>query len=218
MKHLTTFLFFLVLLATSLHAQSYWSFEAHGGEVLNLPLPLTIRQDGFKEIQLRARFRSESFILPVYWDLRLSRWKNNKAFELEVIHHKLYLDNTTSEVQKFNISHGFNMIMVNRGIQKNKFRYRLGGGFVLAHPESMIRGKSFGDSTDDFDPGYYISGPVFNLAIGRPVDLTQHFYLDVEAKITAAYSRIRIAEGNSDMYNIAFHLVLGPGFKFCNEE
>ena len=218
MKCFTIFLFFLILSATSLHAQSFWSFEAHGGKVFNLPLPLIIRQDGFREIQLKARYRSESFILPVYWDLRLSRWKNDKAFELEVIHHKLYLDNTTSEVQKFNISHGFNMIMVNHGIQENKFRYRLGGGFVLAHPESKVRGKSFGDSTDDFDIGYFISGPVLNLAFGRSVDLTQHFYLDVEAKITAAYSRIKIAEGNSDVYNIAFHLVVGSGFKFHKED
>lgn len=123
---------FIILSSTATTAQSSWSFELHGGGAYNLPMPLHIRQQGYPEIKLRARFDSESFILPVYWDWRFSRWENGKSWEFEAIHHKLYLDNTTPEVQKFNISHGFNMIMVNRGFEKRLFRYRAGLGIVLA--------------------------------------------------------------------------------------
>lgn len=215
MIRLLAFIALFLFASAEAFAQKYWSFEAHGGQVLNVPLPLTIRQEGFPDLHLTARYRAESFVLPVYWDLRLARWVNSKAFELEVIHHKLYLDNTTHEVEKFNISHGFNLIMVNRAIGKNHWRYRLGGGLVLAHPESKIRGQSFGDSNEDFDTSYFAAGPVINLAAGRPVNLGRRFYLDLEAKITAAYANIKIAQGNSEVYNLAIHLVAGPGFRFA---
>lgn len=195
-------------------AQSRWTFEMHGGQVYNLPMSLSIKQQGFPDIKLTARYNTEALTLPVYWDLRFGRWQNARLWEMELIHHKLYLDNTTPEVQKFNISHGFNMIMVNRGFDKKTFRYRAGAGVVLAHPESIIRGKEFGNSTDDWDTGYYLTGPVFNLAISRPIRLGGRFYLNPEAKTTFAYSNIKIAQGHADVYNLAFHLILGFGVDF----
>lgn len=205
---------FFVIPATVVKAQSRWSFELHGGGAYNLPMPLVIRQQGYPDINFRAHFDSESLILPVYWDWRFSRWKNGKSWEFEAIHHKLYLDNITPEVQKFNISHGFNMIMVNRGFEKKSFRYRAGAGIVLAHPESNIRGKEFGDSTDDTDLGYFISGPVLNIAVSKPFYLGKRFYINAEAKTTLTYSNIKVAQGSSEVYNIAFHIILGPGVDF----
>jgi len=199
-------------------AQSRWSLEAHGGQAFNIPMPLQISQKNYPDIKLTARYRAESFTLPVYWDLRLSRWKNEKSWELELIHHKLYLDNATPEVPKFNISHGFNMLMVNRGFDKQKFRYRGGVGIVIAHPESNIRGKTFGDSADDFDMGYFISGPLLNLAINKPIRLSDKFYLNTEAKTTFAYSYTKIADGHAHVYNLALHIVVGFGVDFINLE
>jgi len=49
-------------------------------------------------------------------------------------------------------------------------------------------------------------------------DLTRLFYLDIETKLTLAYSKVRISEGNSDVYNFAFHLVVGSGFKFLSKD
>jgi hypothetical protein len=214
MKKFFAILFLNCILVPMVSAQSRWSFELHSGQVFNLPMPLTIRQDGYPDIKFQAHYSSESFILPVYWDVRLGRWQNERAWEFEVIHHKLYLKNTTSEVQKFNISHGFNMIMANRGFEKKSIRYRTGAGIVLAHPESKIRGKEFGTSVDDTDLGYYISGPVINFAISRPFYIGNRFYVNAEAKTTLAYSSINVVQGNSDVYNIAFHLILGLGADF----
>jgi len=216
MRKNIAFLFFILISSSIANAQSRWSFELHGGQVYNLPMPLIIRQQGYPDIHLRAQYSTEAFTLPVYWDWRFSRWKNGKSWEFEAIHHKLYLDNTSSEVQKFNISHGFNMIIVNRGFEKKSFRYHTGVGFVLAHPESKIRGKEFGDTGDDLDMGYFISGPVLNMAVGRPFYLGTRFYINAEAKSTLAYSYIKIADGNSDVYSITFHLILGLGVDFIN--
>lgn len=218
MKEFILIFFLIVISLTNTHAQSRWTFEMHCGEVYNLPMPLIIRQQGYPDIKFRARFASESFILPVYWDGRFSRWQNGKSWEFEVIHHKLYLDNTSPEVQKFNISHGFNMIMVNRGIERNSFRYRAGAGIVLAHPESKIRGKEFGNSTDDTDMGYFISGPALNLAVSKPFYLGSRFYINAEAKTTLAYSNIKVAQGHAYAFSVAFHLIFGFGIDFIKSD
>lgn len=208
--------FIFTILFTTVQAQSIWTFELHGGQVYNLPLPLSIIQHGFPDIKLSAHYDTEGFTLPVYWDLRFGRWKSARLWEVELIHHKLYLDNTTPEVQKFNISHGFNMLMMNRGFEKNSFRYRAGAGFVLAHPESIVRGKEFGNSTDDWDTGYFLTGPVLNLAISRPIHLSSRLYINPEAKTSFAYARIKVADGNAEVYNLAFHLILGFGVNLIN--
>jgi hypothetical protein len=211
MKRILIILVFIVFSFSALLAQPHWSVELQGGGVYNLPMPLIIRQNGFQDIKLTARYSTEPFTLPIYYDLRFSRWQNGKSWELEMIHHKLYLDNTTQEVQKFNISHGFNILFVNRGIEVNSFRYRAGVGMVIAHPESRIRGQEFGSSTDDNDLGYFLSGPALNVAAGRPFYLGEKFFINAEAKTTMAYSSIKIAQGRADVYNISFQLLLGAG-------
>jgi hypothetical protein len=205
---------FIAVAITAGSAQSVWSIELQGGDVFNVPLPLSIRQDGYPKIQMIARFRTEAFTPPVYWDCRLAHWSRQRAWELEVIHQKLYLQNTTTEVQKFNISHGFNLLIVNRCFQTGKFRWRSGAGIILAHPESNIRGLTFGDSTDDFDAGYFVSGPVAHVALGRPIYFRRRGYAHIEAKTSLAWSSIKIADGYARVFNLAFHVVVGVGFEF----
>jgi hypothetical protein len=218
MKCVIAIILILFLSVLDMYAQTRWSFELHGGEVYNLPLPLTIRQQGYPDIKLTAHYSSEPLILPLYADSRLIRWQNGKSWELEFLHHKLYLDNTTAEIQKFSISHGFNMIMVNRGFNRKAYQYRAGVGIVLTHPESVIRGQAFGDATNDWDLGYFISGPVANLSVGKQFRLNNRFYMNAEAKTTLAYINVEVADGNAEVINIAFHLVLGIGVDFSKRK
>lgn len=211
MKRIVSIFAFIVISVTSPIAQPRWSMELHGGGVFNLPIPLIIKQNGFQDIKLTARYSTEPFTLPIYYDIRFSRWQDGKSWELEMIHHKLYLENTTQEVQKFNISHGFNIFFLNRGIEVNSFRYRAGVGMVIAHPESTIRGQKFGSSSDDNDFGYLLSGPAINVAAGRPFYLGKKFFINAEAKTTLAYASIKIVQGRADVYNIAFIILLGLG-------
>ena len=106
------------------------------------------------------------------------------------------------------------MIMINRGYDKKNYQYRVGAGFVLTHPESKIRGYEFGSTGDDFDLGYFVSGPVINFAIGKSYRLGNRLFFNAEAKTTLAYAHIRVAQGHAEVVNIAFHIVLGFGFDF----
>jgi hypothetical protein len=214
MKSLFLFVSFIISTITVVSAQRRWSFDLNAGSAYNFPMPLNISQQGYPDIKLIAHYHTDAFSLPIYWDLRFSRWQNGKSWEFETIHHKLYLNNPTAEVQKFNISHGFNILTVNRGFIEKKFQLRAGGGIVLAHPESIIRGKAFGDSGDSSLTGYYISGPVINLAVSRPIHLGSRFYINAEAKSTLAYLYLNVAQGHANFFSLAFHIVLGLGFDF----
>jgi hypothetical protein len=211
MKILFFIVSFLFVSTRVTQAQSQWTFEFQSGGAYNAPMPLKISQQGYPNIKLTANYHTEALTLPVYMDVRLGRWQNHRSWELEFIHHKLYLDNTTSEVQKFNLSHGFNMVFLNRGFNQKTFRYHAGIGIVITHPESKIRGKDFGDSENTWDLGYYLSGPVINLAISKPIWLGNRFFINTEAKTTFAYTSVKVAQGRADVFNLAFHLILGVG-------
>lgn len=215
-KLLIIVLFFINI--CKVNSQTKWTFDAHFGNVYNIPTLLKINQANYPEIRHEAKFNTEGFTLPVYWNLRLGRWNDRKSIELELTHHKLYLTNTTQYIQKFNISHGFNILSVNRGFDLNNFTFRYGLGVAITHPESKIRNIEFGDSTNDFDMGYFISGPVANVGIGKKINITNWLYFNAETKSTFAYNIIKIADGKAYLYNIALHLTFGFGLNLLNSD
>jgi hypothetical protein len=198
-------------------SEADWSFELHLGTAYNVPLPLIISQQGQPNINITAKYRTEAFTPPVYWDWRFSHWKDGKSWEFEAIHHKLYLDNTTTEVSRFGISHGFNFLIVNRGYNFNNYRLHVGGGFVLSHPESVVRGLKWGESGDPLDMGYRLSGPLINFAVAKPMNITQRLFLNIEGRTTMAYSRVPVVNGHADVFNIALQIVAGIGTYFIKK-
>lgn len=216
MKNAIYILFFLsnyVLLAQD---NSNWSIEAHGGFPINIPLPLTIKQAGHPDINFIAHFNSEPFTPPIFWVYRLSKWKNNKAWEIEMIHQKLYLKNTTPEIEYFSITHGYNIITFNRAIKfnlfnKKEFIYRIGVGLVLAHAENMIRGKELNQKQSFFNQGYYIGGPVLNLALAKQFKISQKFYFNTEIKNNTSFVKIPVVDGHAVVWHSAFEIIGGLG-------
>ena len=214
---------FVLLPVLSYSQKASWSFELHGGTAYNPPLPLIIKQTGEPEIRLNARFETRPFEAPVYWVWRISSWQEEKSWEFEAVHHKLYLLNLPDEVQKFTISHGYNILTVNRSYRKNLFQnfpvtYRIGGGVVLAHPENRVRHKEFDQNLGAFGWGYYIRGPVLNLTLGKRFEFGKRLFLNTEAKLSPSFARVPIVDGHADVWNMAFQLALGLGFNFIAGE
>lgn len=196
--------------------RSSWKFDvSYGGVALNVPLPLTIKQDGYDDIYIPfAKFRSEEYIMPWYWLWRFSKVKNQKSWEFEAIHHKLFLQNEPEEVGHFNISHGYNLLHINRGFEKEHFNYKVGLGIVLAHPESQVRGKRLDQHQGLLNWGYYVSGPSFSFALNREYNLTKWLYVWGEAKTNFSHGRIPIANGHANMWQLSLHCMVSLGVKF----
>ncbi len=204
----------LLLYATEADAQQKWSFELCGMLPCNLSLPLVIRQSGQPDIDLTAQYRSEPLVTPVCWMWRIARWSDNCSWELQAIHHKLYLENVPPEVQSFSLSHGLNLVTINRGWLLSDYVVRVGAGIALAHPESTIRGKPFPEDQGIFGMGYYVSGPALIAGAGKQLRLMDGLFFTIEAMAAASYANVPVKDGDAHLYNVVFQVNFGLGYGF----
>jgi len=213
-SHLRSLFFILFALIAPSNAQQKWTFELCGMLPYNLSLPLTIRQTNQPDITLTAQYSSEPFITPFCWVWRIGHWTDHQSWELQAIHHKLYLDNKPPEVGSFSITHGLNLVTVNRAWSADGYVVRAGAGVVLAHPESTVRGKPFREDEGIFGMGYYMTGPALIAGAGRQFRLTGGLFLTLEAMAAASYADVPINDGEAHLYNVVFQLDFGLGHSF----
>lgn len=57
--------------------------------------------------------------VPLHYALRVARWRENRAWELQILHHKLYLRNRPPAVETLSVSHGFNSLTLNRALESD---------------------------------------------------------------------------------------------------
>ena len=194
-------------------AQNVWSVEILGGDTYCLKTPLKIKQTGYEDIKLSAKYSTMSFKLPVYYSIKLSKWEKNHGWEIEDIHLKILLKNKIPEIQKFNITHGYNFFTINRVWNLKYVIFRLGCGVILAHPENTIRGKSLSEDKGIFNWGYYLSGPATQISVGKKFKITNRVFLILETKITAAYTRVPVNGGHANVPHLGIHGLFGLGYR-----
>ena len=206
--------FLVLLLAFPVQAEKRWSVELLGGLVSHARTPLTIDQRGEEEIELDAKYHTRAFEPPPYYSVRIGRWEADRAWELELVHLKLFLVNRPSEVESFSISHGYNLLMLNRAWQQGRWIYRIGAGGVIAHPEITVSGRSLPEDRGLLDKGYDVTGPAIQISAARKFELTKKLFATLEGKATAAYTDVPIRGGSAKGSDIAFHGLFGLGYLF----
>jgi len=184
-----------------------WDVELFGGSAYNFRTNLKIEQAGQPDIDFRARYETKPFTEAPYYVWRVGKWSDDHGWELEWIHHKIYLDNNPPDVQNFEVSHGYNMFVVNRAQRHGDVIYRYGVGPVIAHTESTIRGL-------EHDTGYDLAGAALQIAAERRFPLSEKWFAAVEGKLTAAYARVDVADGKATVPNVALHAIVGIGRSF----
>jgi hypothetical protein len=195
-------------------AQDSWCVEMLGGGAYSIATPLTIHQSDFDDIEVTAQYATHSFQPPLYYSIRLARWKDTRAWEIELVHLKLELTNKPTDVQHFEISHGYNLIMVNRVWMPKSSIFRLGAGVVIAHPENTVRKKSLDEHQGILNAGYYLAGPTVQAAVGKRFSVTPHLFVTIEGKVTGSYASIPVADGDARVPNASIHGLLGLGYAF----
>lgn len=203
--------------------KSEWSLEANFGFPVNINHPLTIQQNGYDDINFTANFESKPFQQPFFYVYRISKWKNNKGWEFEMMHQKLFLENPPEEVEYLIISHGFNLMILSRALKisvfkENDFVVKFGTGFVLAHPESSIREKVFDQKQSFLKLGYYVTGPVLNLGFAKHFKISNRFYFNLECKFNTSYGNVPIVDGNLTFWHSAFAFTGGLNYSFIKRQ
>lgn len=207
-------LFWILLFAAApVPAQPGWTFQVSAGAVENLETSLEIRQEGFPDLDLDAEYESRPFEGPLYYSLRAGRWGEGAGWELELIHQKIFLTNRPPEVQRFDVSHGYNLVLVNRAWRAGGWIWRLGAGPVVAHPENEVRGRVLDSEDTNLPGGYQLAGPALQVGIERRFELGERWLLGLEAKASAARAEVPVAGGEAEAPNAALHLLVGFGYR-----
>jgi len=199
-------------------SQKQFHFEFASGMSYVPPLPLTVSQEGYERIQLWARYKTASFKLPLYYSVRLGWSQNNKGWEAEMNHLKVYLKNNPETIERFSISHGYNQIFVNRVRHYSSFSGRTGAGVVIAHPENTIREKQLDENRGIFGNGYYLAGPAFLIGLFRKAEIGPHFYVSFSGSVTAAWAWVKVSDGHASVPVCAFQIQIAPGLEIHQKE
>ena len=203
----------LVSVVPQLSAQT--TFEFYGGSSLSLPLPVSITQHGFPNVTFTAHFKTRPLKDTPYYQFRLGLWKGSRAWMIEFLHHKLYLDQSSefpSEVDRFDITNGYSLITVSRGWRWRQTAVAVGGGTVLAYPITTVRGRRNGSNVGL--AGYHFSGVSLIGTLNQRLSITRRFFLAAETRVSLSYARIPINGGHASVPNAAIHLHLGAGAVF----
>lgn len=208
MKKLLVFAMLVTMPALS-YAETVWQFTAGTGAAFNSSEDITIERDDGSDIELGVvDFKTRPDKAPPYYNLRLSRWEEAKAWEVEFIHHKLYADKSdlSGGVSNLESTGGYNLLYGNYAseIEPNLI-VRAGAGLVIPHPDVTIDGnRSHG--------GYQLGGVTGQLGVERQFPLSGDSYFSVEGKVTYSYAQIKIDEGKAVIPNTAVHLIAALKF------
>lgn len=196
------------LAAPAARGETGWVVQASLGGALNLRAPIIIRQEGSPDLEFSTVLASRSTEFPLYYAVRVARWRDDRAWMVELRHHKLHLEDPPPEVEEFAISHGYNLVTVGRLGRAHGLVLGVAAGVVIAHPENVVRGRPL-EGGGNFGNGYHLAGPTGGVHAAREIPLRGSWALSVEASATASWARVPVAGGNADVPNFALHGTIG---------
>ncbi|MDH5608905.1 MAG: hypothetical protein OEY56_05460 [Cyclobacteriaceae bacterium] len=181
------------------------------GVPYTFPARLSFRQAGLHDFSHQARFAAEPFVPPWYWDA-YAAWRGPQGeYGARLTHHKVLLVNFTPDVPRFQVTHGFNMLSVFARKDLKWAEVIVGTGVIIGHPETRIRGLE-NTRVGIFDGGYFVTGPAFDVGLGRRYFVAPWFFLHAEARTSWSYVRFPIGGGDVRFQALSAHLKVGTGF------
>lgn len=199
------------------HAEKKFSFEMGTGGAYNFDTNLVIDPDGGKREDFTAEYDNRPFEDAAYYMIRAGMWGGDgNAWELELIHHKLYLTNPPNSIKSLEMTHGYNLLTINRAwMMEGDYILRFGAGVVLPHMEGMTKDgdELMGEHFMGLD--FTLAGPTVQAAVGKRFYITKKIFANLEGKFTASYAKIELEDGGEVVApNVAVHALLTFGFDY----
>ncbi len=206
----------LLLCAASLLAGD---LEFYGGFVFSAKEDIYIMQRDPANADIiinDAKVETKVFTPPVYYGIR---YRFDSNWEIEHTHMKIYVDNAHPDVQRFEITDGYNFFFLNKFIEGEYIDMHIGFGPIITHPDIIVYGKTnytpgWGGIPAVWDSNYRFSGWAGQFSLSKRYFLTENFYLLGEAKFVLANADVPIYDGIAFVDNKSLHLNYGIGYKF----
>lgn len=199
----TKYLLMILLLAPIPKIHANLVFEFLWG--ISWQLPSTMTEYGLGSPIVyhptwETRSLSSIFDDSPYWAARNGIWNNKHtwAIEVEWIHQKIFLVDENSHIQKLDISHGYNLLLVNYAhkiyVQKYfELIFRVGLGPVIAYAEMIVDGIYGGTGRYYGDPdtkAMVLAGLGGQIAFQFRFTLADYLIGTLELKYTAGYANV----------------------------
>tara|TARA_Y100001935_G_C17310446_1_gene515643 strand:- start:4595 stop:5374 length:780 start_codon:yes stop_codon:yes gene_type:complete len=176
--------------------------------------PLTIQYEDRAHETISANYKNRCFSGSHWWAFRLENWTDQTGWGLELIHHKIYLVNTTENLESFSVSDGYNLLFLNFAKQLGDINLRVGFGGVLAHVDATVLGRT--RYIRKGFQGHYLTGPAFQINVEKLLWQSTTHFVSFDTKFTAAYAEVPISANNNELAIVpdhAIHLSISLGSK-----
>ncbi|MFL6619107.1 MAG: hypothetical protein ACJ8MH_10920 [Povalibacter sp.] len=187
-----------------------WTFEGLLGDAYNFDSKTRIDHPNVDDSAFDGDYDTRGLEGPFHYVWRISRWTDSRAWELQLMHHKLFLQNRPAGVEWLSVSHGFNVVTVNRTFESRDWRFRVGAGPVITHAEASIAGTNY-------DGPYELAGAAVLIGVDKTISLGSRFFVVGEVDATFGYIESQ-PSGDPDLEfsisNPALHAQLGLGYRF----
>ena len=206
----------VVCLAVPGLAHAQVTFDLMFGSAYNVPTPLTIRQKNHPVLEHTAHYDTRPFgPFAPYYAGRLTFWQGDAGWEFELLHHRLFLSNTTAEIERFEIHFGYSYWLFGRAWRTHGFELHANGGFVVTNPANVVRGlpMNTGDPGAE-DSGYDITGVGASFGISREFHLVGPLSLVANGAVVAGTVSVPVVTGSARAPNVGFHAQVGPRLRF----
>ena len=194
----------------SVAGEPEWSTDVLIGDAYNFTSRTHIHTSQTSAAAFGGDYDARGFEAPLHYAVRLTRWNQDRGWEVQLLHHKLHLRNRPQGVDALSISHGFNILTLGRAYARDPWRFRLGLGPVIAHPEARIGGVSY-------DGDYELAGAAAIGSVGATFELTPRWSIVGEIAATFGYADVH-PDGEPDLRfsvrNPALHAQFGLGYRF----
>jgi hypothetical protein len=204
----------LLVLPAVVHGQGL-TVDLMFGSAYNVPTPLTIRQSGQPLIEHTARYDTRPLgPYAPYYAGRVSFWRGDRAWEIEVIHHRLFLSNTTPEIQRFEIHYGYSYLLAGHAWRVHGLELHANGGIVVTNPANVIRDRPMNVDGAEERAGYAVSGVGGSAAVSRAFRVTGRLSLVGTAAVVAGTVSVPVSQGSARVPNVGLHGQFGARLQF----
>jgi len=189
------------------------SLEIMTGSSLNFPTGLVVRQQGFPDLDLTAHYDTDPFGPGTpYYAFRALFWEGEEAWEVGMLHQRLFLKDPPPEIQYFAIHYGYNFFLFGRAFRMGDFRLHLDLGPILTSPDNTVRDMAYTTTGGLLGSGYHLSGFGITVGLSRNFPLSSRTFFLLDSTLASGWTwGVPIVNGSADVPNLSLHGRLGFG-------
>ncbi|NCN42082.1 hypothetical protein GW916_12630 [bacterium] len=224
------FLFILLAAAASLtHVEASYadgprnSFSIQTGGAQNFNMPLKFEQGAYQE-KITAEYSTRPFgpgAAP-YYNLRYKRQMSSSILGLEdmfwsldLLHHKVWLDNLPAAVSEFRMTFGYNLIPISFGARiLSWLEGYVGVGPVVVHPVNTVNGLTLPNEPVMWPTGkrYTLVGAGVQAGAEASYSIWKNVFVVADVRFMFTKSLVPIVGGRARVLQASLHAHGGLGF------